>query len=290
MSGRRIRASTVGCVPRSWSRTCSPQGVGSGGTAPFGPVLQRKHVIARMIVAQGERAHAPHARVHGGGSLSSTTTPPRWAAEHPATLVAPIASTRVVRSRPRSVRCAVFVPWTRSARSNGPAMSTYRGRAPFPRPARDHGRTADHRRAPRADAAFTATAGRSTTCTCAGGGSGASTRSSRTIGHSAGQGAGDASPDLSDAAARRNLRVTLTYLQSVLEPDRLHDEPPFYLSVDQERIRFAGSAPRVARRPPVRGRGHARRRGHRHRRPRHGNRRVRARAPAVAGRLSRGVP
>jgi DNA-binding SARP family transcriptional activator len=35
-------------------------------------------------------------------------------------------------------------------------------------------------------------------------------------------------PDLSDAAARRNLRVTLTYLQSVLEPDRLRDEPPFY--------------------------------------------------------------
>ena len=52
-------------------------------------------------------------------------------------------------------------------------------------------------------------------------------------------------PDLSDAAARRNLRVTLTYLQSVLEPDRLRDEPPFYLSVDQERIRLAG-APHVS--------------------------------------------
>ncbi len=51
-------------------------------------------------------------------------------------------------------------------------------------------------------------------------------------------------PELPDAAARRNLRVTLTYLQSVLEPDRLRDEPPFYLSVDQERIRLAG-APHV---------------------------------------------
>jgi ATP/maltotriose-dependent transcriptional regulator MalT len=36
-------------------------------------------------------------------------------------------------------------------------------------------------------------------------------------------------PDLDDAAAGRNLRVTLTYLQNVLEPDRGELDPPFFL-------------------------------------------------------------
>ena len=47
-------------------------------------------------------------------------------------------------------------------------------------------------------------------------------------------------PDLPESAARRNLRVTLTYLQTVLEPDRVRDEPPFYLQVDQDIIRVLG--------------------------------------------------
>jgi LuxR family maltose regulon positive regulatory protein len=36
-------------------------------------------------------------------------------------------------------------------------------------------------------------------------------------------------PDLDDSAASRNLRVTLTYLQNVLEPDRGELDPPFFL-------------------------------------------------------------
>jgi DNA-binding SARP family transcriptional activator len=36
-------------------------------------------------------------------------------------------------------------------------------------------------------------------------------------------------PDLDDAAAGRNLRVTLTYLQNVLEPDRGELDPPYFL-------------------------------------------------------------
>ncbi|HEX2074277.1 MAG TPA: BTAD domain-containing putative transcriptional regulator [Geodermatophilus sp.] len=36
-------------------------------------------------------------------------------------------------------------------------------------------------------------------------------------------------PDLDDAAAGRNLRVTLAYLQSVLEPDRGELDPPYFL-------------------------------------------------------------
>ena len=47
-------------------------------------------------------------------------------------------------------------------------------------------------------------------------------------------------PDLTDDAARRNLRVTLTYLQSVLEPDRARDEPPFYLRLDQDVLALVG--------------------------------------------------
>ena len=47
-------------------------------------------------------------------------------------------------------------------------------------------------------------------------------------------------PELSDDAARRNLRVTLTYLQSVLEPERARDEPPFYLRLDQDVLTLVG--------------------------------------------------
>ncbi|PRY35568.1 ATP/maltotriose-dependent transcriptional regulator MalT [Geodermatophilus tzadiensis] len=36
-------------------------------------------------------------------------------------------------------------------------------------------------------------------------------------------------PDLDDAAAGRNLRVTLTYLQNLLEPDRSELDPPYFL-------------------------------------------------------------
>ncbi len=36
-------------------------------------------------------------------------------------------------------------------------------------------------------------------------------------------------PDLDDAAAGRNLRVTLTYLQNLLEPDRGELDPPYFL-------------------------------------------------------------
>ena len=47
-------------------------------------------------------------------------------------------------------------------------------------------------------------------------------------------------PELSDDSARRNLRVTLTYLQSVLEPERARDEPPFYLRLDQDVLTLVG--------------------------------------------------
>lgn len=36
-------------------------------------------------------------------------------------------------------------------------------------------------------------------------------------------------PDLDEAAAARNLRVTLTYLQNLLEPDRDEQDPPYFL-------------------------------------------------------------
>jgi DNA-binding SARP family transcriptional activator len=39
-------------------------------------------------------------------------------------------------------------------------------------------------------------------------------------------------PDLDDEAAGRNLRVTLTYVQRVLEPDRRGSDPPYFLRAD----------------------------------------------------------
>jgi LuxR family transcriptional regulator, maltose regulon positive regulatory protein len=39
-------------------------------------------------------------------------------------------------------------------------------------------------------------------------------------------------PDLDDDAASRNLRVTLTYVQRVLEPDRPRSEPPYFLRAE----------------------------------------------------------
>jgi LuxR family transcriptional regulator, maltose regulon positive regulatory protein len=39
-------------------------------------------------------------------------------------------------------------------------------------------------------------------------------------------------PDLDDEAASRNLRVTLTYVQRVLEPDRPRSEPPYFLRAE----------------------------------------------------------
>jgi DNA-binding SARP family transcriptional activator len=39
-------------------------------------------------------------------------------------------------------------------------------------------------------------------------------------------------PDFDDEAAGRNLRVTLTYLQRVLEPDRRASDPPYFLRAD----------------------------------------------------------
>lgn len=39
-------------------------------------------------------------------------------------------------------------------------------------------------------------------------------------------------PDLDDNAAGRNLRVTLTYAQRVLEPDRRGSDPPYFLRAD----------------------------------------------------------
>ncbi|MDZ4824874.1 MAG: hypothetical protein SGJ13_00220, partial [Actinomycetota bacterium] len=41
-------------------------------------------------------------------------------------------------------------------------------------------------------------------------------------------------PDLADADARRNLRVTLTYLQALLEPDRPREQAPFYLRMQND--------------------------------------------------------
>jgi DNA-binding SARP family transcriptional activator len=42
-------------------------------------------------------------------------------------------------------------------------------------------------------------------------------------------------PDLDEAAANRNLRVTLAYLQNLLEPERDEEDPPYF-------IRSAGAA------------------------------------------------
>jgi LuxR family maltose regulon positive regulatory protein len=39
-------------------------------------------------------------------------------------------------------------------------------------------------------------------------------------------------PDLDETAAGRNLRVTLTYLQNVLEPERRDPDPPYFLRSD----------------------------------------------------------
>jgi len=39
-------------------------------------------------------------------------------------------------------------------------------------------------------------------------------------------------PDFGDEAAGRNLRVTLAYLQRVLEPDRRGSDPPYFLRAD----------------------------------------------------------
>jgi DNA-binding SARP family transcriptional activator len=45
-------------------------------------------------------------------------------------------------------------------------------------------------------------------------------------------------PDLADAPARHNLRVTLNYLQGLLEPERRGREAPFYLRQDAEWLRL----------------------------------------------------
>ena len=47
-------------------------------------------------------------------------------------------------------------------------------------------------------------------------------------------------PDLPPDAADRNLRVTLAYLQRVLEPDRRKGEPPFFLRQDGALLSLAG--------------------------------------------------
>ena len=48
-------------------------------------------------------------------------------------------------------------------------------------------------------------------------------------------------PDLDPAAADRNLRVTLSYLQRVLEPDRRRGEAPFLLRQDGTTVVLAGA-------------------------------------------------
>jgi DNA-binding SARP family transcriptional activator len=52
-------------------------------------------------------------------------------------------------------------------------------------------------------------------------------------------------PDLDPDAAQRNLRVTLTYLQRVLEPDRRKGEAPFFLRQSGSTLTLAG-APHLA--------------------------------------------
>jgi DNA-binding SARP family transcriptional activator len=46
-------------------------------------------------------------------------------------------------------------------------------------------------------------------------------------------------PDLDQDAAARNLRVTLSYVQRVLEPDRLDGDPPFFLRSESGMLRLA---------------------------------------------------
>ncbi len=47
-------------------------------------------------------------------------------------------------------------------------------------------------------------------------------------------------PDFTEEQARRNLRVTLTYLQALLESGRPRGEPPFYLRVDGDALVLLG--------------------------------------------------
>jgi DNA-binding SARP family transcriptional activator len=47
-------------------------------------------------------------------------------------------------------------------------------------------------------------------------------------------------PELAPGAAANNLRVTLSYLQRFLEPDRVPDEPAFHVRADSAAIRFVG--------------------------------------------------
>lgn len=47
-------------------------------------------------------------------------------------------------------------------------------------------------------------------------------------------------PDLDDIAASRNLRVTLSYLQKVLEPQRESGQPGYYLRSDGSRLELGG--------------------------------------------------
>jgi DNA-binding SARP family transcriptional activator len=49
-------------------------------------------------------------------------------------------------------------------------------------------------------------------------------------------------PDLDPPAAARNLRVTLTYLRRVLEPERRSGEPGYHLRVDRDTVWLAESA------------------------------------------------
>ena len=292
-SGRRIRAPTAGCGPRSWSRTSSRPHVARGGTQhPSGRCSSASVPIARMIVAHRAGRAIPERECPADELALVSATPPRWVAEL-------AAAARRVRSRRRrsrtrdcarrGVRCARA---RRLARGRTGRRRRHRARrAAVARPSRDRGRAADHGRAARADPALTrGAAGRPRAPappSCAGA---PRLRRAQRV-HDTGQGAWARSgPSSPMPAARRNLRVTLTYLQSVLEPDRPRDEPPFYLSVDQERIRLAG-APHVvldirqfeavvasAEAATSTGDLDA------------GHRRVRARAPAVARRLPRGVP
>jgi DNA-binding SARP family transcriptional activator len=45
-------------------------------------------------------------------------------------------------------------------------------------------------------------------------------------------------PDFDDATARNNLKVTLTYVQRLLEPDRDNNDPPYYLRAAGPRLRL----------------------------------------------------
>ena len=182
VSGRRIRASTVGSVPRSWSRTCSPRRVGSGGTPRRSGRCYSASVRSRgMIVAQREGRALPERESAAEELALVSATPPRWVAELAAALVARdrVDEGRALATALGAVCGARALDALREVERSADvdvARGAHRLRARLaiavgpPITVELLGPTQLSR----------ATAGRSTTSTCAGGGFGSCSRSSRT--------------------------------------------------------------------------------------------------------------